>query len=98
MKIFKLNDSDWVAAKSMEEAKKCLAETVALGRVDAEFEEEFIDSPHELSDFEMNNLFLRDEEPEDEEEEVKKETFRVALDRMLQDGTKFPTHFASSEY
>lgn len=97
MKIFKLNDSDWVAADTLEDAKKCLADTVALGKVNAEFEEEFIESPRELSDFEMNNLFLRDEEPEDEEE-VKKETFRVALDRMLQDGTKFPTHFASSEY
>lgn len=41
MKIFKMNDMEWVAAETLEEAKQCLAETINNGIVDKDFEDEF---------------------------------------------------------
>ena len=62
MKIFKLNDSDWVAAESLESAKKCLADMINDGVVDAAFEDEYIDTPYELDEEEMNTIKMTDEE------------------------------------
>lgn len=90
IKVWKLNDFDWVLAKTLEEAKQCYANTVSDGVVDKEFEEEFIDSPHEETDLDTKMIL------DDNEEE--RCSFRVEVERMVKNGDTFPCMFVSSEY
>lgn len=116
MKIFKMNDSDWVAAENLESAIQCMADQFSEGEVTEMFKDEFIDNPHELTDEAMDTLKLTDEDaqqeacedqPTDKTGDEWKErqekylatcpTFRQALQKMIDDGDEFPTHFASAE-
>ena len=62
MKIFKMNDCDFVAAENIDDAKRALAELLADGVVTPEFEAEYIDDPHEISNAAYDNLKLTDED------------------------------------
>lgn len=113
VRIYKMNDCDWIAATSMDEAKRCLSEHVHDGSVDEEFHDNFIDDPSELDEETMNTLKLGDEEEMwnairdkkgDEREAALKEyrdgrpTFKQALDEMMSQGKAVPFFFASTEY
>ena len=97
IKVFKLNEYDYVAAETMEDAKKCLAESISNGVVDQDFEDEYIDSPHELTEIEMDKMKLSDlDDPNKKDDPAP--TFKQALQDMIESGETFPTYFASSEY
>ena len=91
MKIFKMNDCDWVAAKTLEEAKLCLAKQMANGVVDEKFEEEFLDCPYELSEEDTERLKFVDENGKTTR------SFKIELLRRINGGEEFPQHFASTE-
>ena len=111
IKLFRMNDADWVAAKTLEEAKQCLADFFANGIIDKAFEEEFLDNPREITEQEMDTFKFIDEEEIDNlgegdhntfEERLDVyykacPTFRQALANKIADGGKFPCHFASAE-
>jgi hypothetical protein len=94
VKIFKLNDCDWVAATSLDEAIGCLATCVSNGVVDDDFREEFLDDPYELNDADLDQLKFREED----EPETEWRTFRAELQLRLEAGAKPPFFFASTEY
>lgn len=116
IKLFKMNENDWVAAENLEDAKRALAETMNDGKQGEAFEEEFIDCSHEIDDADLDVLKLTDDDemqeametlPTDKGEEWKERyqkylesapTFRQALQKMIDEGTEFPTHFASADY
>lgn len=111
MKIYKLNDSDYVAAENLEDAKKCLQEMI--GEEDSEmFESDYIDDPYEVSQDEMNRLKYTDEDDwfdfrdksqgtnfsETWEAYIKTcPTFQQELDQRIRENYSFPHHFASTE-
>lgn len=111
MKIWKMNQSDWVAAETLEDAKQGLANTIGDGKLTPEFEAEYIEDPYEIGDNHLDTLKLTDEDDlseamgDDREkwDENKNKymdscpTFRQALQKMIYDGVQFPTHFAATD-
>jgi hypothetical protein len=87
-----MNDCDWVAAETKEEAIQCLAELLGDKPTDKFIEDNDID-PEVVSDERMLEL---KHNGEDGAGPVR--TFREELDSLIKDGTKFPMHFASTEY
>lgn len=87
IKIFKLNDCDWWADTSLEEAIKNYLNETGMSHEDG------IEDPYELSDDEMKNIIHSGEDGAGP---------RMAfIDRLLMDiaeGMKFPCLFASTEY
>lgn len=88
MKIYKLNEYEWWAADSLEEAKQACLKQTGMD------ESEAIEDPYELSEEEMDNLFFID----DEGPERRTITFQQALDELMSRGQKFPCIFASTIY
>ena len=96
IKIFAMNDCDWYAAESVEDALKAMAEvwsykTTPEG-ITAMQQDFSADHPEELHDKELDLLNYRDED------EISVRTFREQLAQMIADGQKFPCFFASTEY
>lgn len=103
MNIYQLNDCDWCAAETLDEAKLCMAKMVANGEVTPAFEKEFLDYPRCLSDAEMDSLKFCEEYDDridfaNELVHRRKVSFREKLQQMIDAGEKFPTFFASTEY
>lgn len=88
MKIFSMNDCDWMAGEDLE---SCKAAYVKITGMDANDEETFSDT-YELSPEKMDKLKFNDVEA------GVTRTFREQLERMIAAGEKFPTFFASTEY
>lgn len=88
IKVFKVNDCDWVAASTPEEALECL-KTIT----DVEGDE----VAEELSDDDMNEFEFHSEEKDEHGDSIKI-PFRQQLNKMVAAGEKFPTFFASSEW
>lgn len=97
MKIWKMNDSDWVAAVGLESAKKALADLLCDGKI--EDVGEYLDEPRELTEAEYDQLKFSDFEPGDDEygQPGATRTFREQLNRMIEAGEEFPCSFASSD-
>jgi hypothetical protein len=66
MKIFKMNDCDWYAAETLEDAKKAMA--ADMGVTIEEVDEEYIDGAHEITDGLLDKLIFKDEDSPEEEE------------------------------
>lgn len=62
MKIWKMSDHDWCAAETLQEAKQVLADQINDGVVDKDFEDEYLDEPHALTDAEMDSVKFTDED------------------------------------
>ena len=86
IKIFQVDDTEWYAAETQEEA---IAEAMRLTGEDRAFYEE--ETQGEVSDEAMDRLHFI------EEDGIKK-TFRQKLDEMIRAGEKFPCIFAMTEY
>jgi hypothetical protein len=87
IKIFEMNDCDWMAAATLEEA---VAEyKTHYGGDDYESGE-----PHQLTEEAMNRLMFHDTDVSP----AIWRTFRAQLDKMVTEGQKFPCIFASTEY
>jgi hypothetical protein len=85
IKVFQINDCDWVAAQSMDEAK-----SFYLTQMNPD--EDFSDSC-ELTPEDMDRVRFHDEDKPDEVV-----SFRQQLDAMIAAGEIFPQFFASTEY
>lgn len=88
MKIFRLNEYEWWAAETLEEAKQACLEETGLD------ESEAFEDPCELSSEELDALIFVD----DEGPERRTIPFRQALDELISKGQKFPCIFATSIY
>ena len=89
MKIFSMNDCDWMAAETLEEAKAAYLAECWSGT--GELDEDAFDDPDEISAAQYDGLLFSDEDGT-------KRTFREQLQRMMESGReKFPTFFASTE-
>jgi hypothetical protein len=96
IKVFEVNDCDWVAAATLEDAmafyaKECFAGNRAEAFPDGEEE------VAEVTDEAMNRLKFRDDEFHDDDKATIR-TFREELQRRIDAGDKFPQFFASTEY
>ena len=101
IKIFQINDEEWVAAKDQVDAligyaEACcetIDETLSEGRVERES-----GCPRELSRSEMRSLRFRDEDDEDfGKPGYKPRSFRQQLNLEISRGAKFPAYFATTE-
>lgn len=86
VKVFRLNDCDWWAAHSLEEAIKDGAACMGLT------EDEVADEPRELTEKEMDEFDFVDENGE------RQSSFRERLQSLIKSGERFPCGFASSEW
>lgn len=89
IKLFKVNEIDWVAAKDMNEAIECLMEQAGLSYEEAYQESEAYELSYEQM---VTHRYV------DENRSSNNETFQDALNRMILNGDKFPCIFACAEY
>lgn len=92
MKVFNINDNEWVAAETQAEA---LAEWMGMmGYKPEDLDEDF--SISEVSERDLKKLifYLDIENPDSST----KRTFEEELKRRLNNREKFPQYFATSEY
>ena len=87
--IYKMNDYDWVAAKSMEEARTFYKDMTGLS------DEEAFDGEYELDDEELDRLQFT--ETDDFDKPTGKCSFREHLAHELTGGEVAPFFFASTE-
>lgn len=87
MKIFKMNDCDWMAGEDAESVKKEYAANYSDG--DHENQE-----PRQLTEEELDNKKFFDTEIEP----YKHRTFREELQRLIDADASFPRFFASTEF
>lgn len=90
MKIFKLNDCDWAAAETLEEA-------VAYYKRIYGVDDDQIDDPWELGDEELDRLQFHFTDDDGVHTTGVVMSFRDTLAKMIADGEQFPCHFASTE-
>ena len=88
IKIYYMNDYDWVAASSLKEAVKWYAESYELS------EDEACEDPHELTEHALKGLKFY----EDWAERNHPITFYDRLNNIVSEGRDFPCLFASTEY
>ncbi len=86
VKVFAMNDCDWWAAETLDEAKTAYLDQTGMTEADGPF-----DDPYELDAKAMDRLRFSDNDGA-------VRTFREQLERMLASGQKFPAFFASTEY
>lgn len=101
IRVWKVGEIDWIAARSADEAKQCLFEmTEGDGKPTPQWEEEYLDGeePRALDTEEMERMTVCLKEPGEPGFEESKVTYRRGLELMIQAGEKFPCHFATSEY
>lgn len=86
MKVFAMNDCEWWAAESLEEAKADYIKETGVPEEDGPF-----DDPHELGAEAMNRLRFSDDDGS-------VRSFEAQLKKMVAEGSKFPCLFATTEY
>ena len=89
MKVFRINDYEWYAAETLDEA---IAEAVRMSGLPAD---EAADDPVEITEKEMDQLTFFDDMSDPESSQTR--SFREQLQKMIDDGTKFPAYFAGTE-
>lgn len=83
-----MNECDWVAAEDLESAKSYYMREHSDGWP----EDEVMEDPHQLSDYEMgHNRFRLDDSDE-------QRTFAQELIRRIKAGDEFPCFFATTEW
>ncbi len=99
IKIFQLNDCEWMAGEDLESVIQDYFKNYISEEVRPEIREVFLYEAEELSDEDMDRLKYHDIEGDLAGDGVKKiYTFREALNKMLEKGDKAPFYFASTEY
>lgn len=89
IKVFKMNDCDWMAAKTITEAKKAYLELVVLGSLD---DDEAFDDPSELGPKAMAHFRYHDTD------QNTSRSFQDELEARIARGVVFPEYFATTEY
>ena len=91
MKVFAMNEYDWMAGESLESATEMYLKEYADGLP----ADEALDNPHELIDGLLDRFRFHDADADGPESY---RTFRQELDRRVAAGETFPCFFASTEY
>jgi hypothetical protein len=86
MKVFSMNDCDWMVGETLE---ACKAEYIKNYGGDAWGDDQFADA-RELTPADMQHYKFTDEDGE-------VRTFQQQLDKMIAEGDEFPQFFASTE-
>lgn len=89
VKIFVMNECDWMAAVTLEEAVE-----EYKANFGGDFDEN--DPPRELTPEELDELQFR--ETDEDDSLLAKKSFRVKLDEMIAARETFPCFFASTEF
>jgi len=89
IKIFKLNDCDWFAAETLEEAIEC-------AKRECGYDADSFDDPYELGDDDLDRLQFQF--TDDDDKPLETMSFRDALAKRIADGEQFPYLFASTEH
>lgn len=87
MKIFEMNDCDWMIGEALEVCEKSYLSNYG----------ENVDEAHQLTDDELDRLVFTDRD-ENETPTGGKRTFREQLAIEIANGGEFPRLFASTEY
>lgn len=93
MKVFNFG-SEWVAAQSLEDAKKFFIDGFAADNLEADETKEICDSAREITEEEMDRLKHCGDDGEDYENP---RSFREELKRNIESGVEFPCIFASAD-
>lgn len=94
VRVWKMNDYDWVAARTLREAINEYCSVTGCARFQA-----VEDKPEALDDSEMRRLtFLTDEEEPGAPGSLKRHSYAVELALRIARGEQFPQMFASTEY
>lgn len=88
IKIFAMNECDWMAAETVEDALREYKENYS----GEEFEN---GEPIELDDETMERA--KYQETDEDESVLETISFREKLDRMIREGVQFPAFFATTE-
>jgi hypothetical protein len=96
MKIWKMNDCDWVMAPTLQEAIKVMADMFCEG--DISKIDEYLDEPDEISEEAYDKLKFCDLEPGEDgwDKPENKRSFREEMNRRITEG-KGAEFFASNE-
>jgi hypothetical protein len=102
VKVYEMNDCEWMAAASPLEAAIGYAENMSMS-LDRVVQDDLIDikdgCPRELSVKEMRRLKFHDEDDEGfGKPGYKPRSFREQLNKLITEGAKFPRYFASTEF
>ena len=92
IKIYEMNDIDWVAATSLKEARDEYKTTYDLDDIETE---EQTNCARELTDDELDKLKLL---PDPYNRPNDGPSFRAKLAEMVASGEKFPQMFATTEF
>lgn len=101
IRVWRLNDCDWVAARTLTEAIDCLCKITGISRAEAVDES---DKPRALTVGELAKLTFVTDEEEDNVTAIegcpvyKRHSFAVELQRRMDRGDEFPCYFASTEF
>lgn len=97
IKVFAMNDCDWVAAETAEDAVALYMKETGLSREEAL---EGKDQPDEMTEAQMleEKFLAYEEDDEGDPLSPTTRTFREELDRRLAAGETFPCFFASTEH
>ncbi len=94
VRIWKMNDCDWVAARTLTSAIDCYLVTTGASRAEV-----LEDEPRPLSEGEMARLtFTTEVEEPDSPGSLKRHSFAAELKRRVAAGVEFPQFFASTEH
>lgn len=88
MKVFCMNDCDWMAAETLEEAKASYLKDYWGGG--KEHEDEAFDAPYELTPEQMEKMMFQGDDYTC--------SFQEELNNQVAAGQTFPCFFASTEY
>ena len=87
MKVFSMNEYDWMAGESLE---SCITKYLSY-YAGGEESDVALDEPHEVLADKMGRMKFHDEDGS-------VRTFREELDRLIAEGGRFPRFFASTEF
>lgn len=93
VRIWQINDCEWVAARTLTQAIDCLIGTTGCSR------ENVWDNARALTPHELAKLtFFTDEEEPDVPGSYKRHSFAKQLAVLIERGADFPCYFASTEF
>jgi hypothetical protein len=100
IKIFQMNDCDWYAGATADDAIRGMAENLCFETTPegiAEMCKEYTVEPVELTAEDMERKMFVDLD-EDGTPDTVERSFRAQLDNMIASGEEFPCFFASTEF
>ena len=91
VKVFAMNDRDWMAGESLESVTELYLKEYAGGLP----KDEALEDPCEVTEHQMARFRFHDDDAEFADDY---QTFQQRLNFMVRRGDKFPCFFASTEY